>query len=423
MRSIRAADRLVKKHGWVRASRIAYTHLSLKRWRKWPVYGLPEFWRLGKVLRSRKWGGGGMGLPNPCAVEFAEKFAAYQDARFGICTSNGSAALYIAYKVAGLKWGDEIIVPAMTFSATATSAVEQGIRPVFADVDPKTMCVDPDAVRRSITPKTKAIVAVHFGAQIADMDALLAIAQDHGLPVIEDCAHAHGARWKGRGVGSMGALGCFSFEATKMITSGEGGIILTNDEKMADRCRSYANCGLKSREEDPPYTCLGSNYRLADIQAAMLMAQLKRLPAQTLRRQENMRLFTTLLNDIRGVRALSPHPNVSTQSGYIYYFRYLREECRNVPREQFVEDLRENGVPAIPNFYIPVYRSEEFGWRDAPIDLDYTQTTCPVAEHAAFNELVWIPHKVFLGGRRHVGRMARIIRELVESYRGEGDRV
>lgn len=422
MRSIRAANRLVKKHGWVRASRIAYTHLSLKRWRKWPVYGLPEIMKLGKALRSRQWGGGGMGSPNPYAIEFAEKFAAYQGARFGICTSNGSAALYIAYKVAGLKWGDEIIVPAMTFSATATSALEQGIRPVFADVDPKTMCVDPDAVRKSISPKTKAIVAVPFGAQMPDMDALLAIGHDHGLPVIEDCAHAHGAKWKGRGVGSMGALGCFSFEATKMITAGEGGIILTSDENMADRCRSYANCGLKTREGDSPHTCLGSNYRITDIQAALLLAQLERLPAQTRRRQENMRLFTKLLDGIRGVRTLRLHPNVSTQSGYIYYFRYLREDCGDVPRERFVGDLRENGVPAILDFYIPVYRSEEFGWRDAPIDVDYTNTRCPVAEQAGLKELVWIPHKVFLGSRRHMERMARIIRDLVESYRGEGNR-
>jgi dTDP-4-amino-4,6-dideoxygalactose transaminase len=422
MRSVKAANRLVRKYGLARASRIAYTHLSLKRWRKWPIYGLPEIWRLGKVLRSRQWGGGWMTSWNPYAIEFAEKFAAYHNARFGICTTNGSAALYIAYKVAGLKWGDEIIVPALTFSATATSALEQGIRPVFVDVDPKTMCIDPDAVRNSITPKTKAIAVVHFGAQIPDMDALLAIGHDHGLPVIEDCAHAHGAKWKGRGVGSLGALGCFSFEATKMMTAGEGGIILTNDENMADRCRSYVNCGRMTRDGDSPHTCLGSNYRISDLQAALLLAQLERLPAQTRRREENIRLFTKLLDDVRGVKTLRPHPNVTTQSGYLYYFRYLSEECCDVPREQFVGDLRELGVPAILDFYIPVYRSEEFGWRDAPIDVDYSDASCPVAEQATSKELVWIPHKVFLGGRRHIERMAKMIREVVESYRGEGNR-
>jgi dTDP-4-amino-4,6-dideoxygalactose transaminase len=152
----------------------------------------------------------------------------------------------------------------------------------------------------------------------------------------------------------------------------------------------------------------------------MLLAQLQRLPAHTRRRHENAKLFTRRLDDLRGVRALHPHPKVSTQSVFGYYFRYLAEECRGIPRERFIRDLRGNGIPAVEEIFVPVYRSEEFGWRDAPIDVDYTDTRCPVADKAASEELVWIPHRVFLAGRRQIEWMATIIGEILQEYRGAG---
>jgi dTDP-4-amino-4,6-dideoxygalactose transaminase len=419
MALVETFSRLVKRYGWRHALRYLVNHAFLRRHYTWPVYGRREFRQLRNVLRGREWGG--LPSPNRYAKEFAERFAAHQTARFGVCTTSGSTALYVAYKAAGLKRGDEILVPALTFSSTAGAALEQGIRPVFVDVDPGTMCIDPRATRDAVTPATKAIVAVHLGAQMADMDSLLALARERGLILIEDCAHAHGAKWEERGAGSLGTLGCFSFQSSKLMTAGEGGIILTNDEKIADRCHSYVNCGRKTRDEDVPQTCLGSNYRITDVQAALLLAQLQRLPAHTRRRHENAQLFTKLLDDLRGVRAMHPYPKVSTQSVFGYYFRYLAEECRGIPRERFIRDLRENGIPAVEEIFLPVYRSEEFGWRDAPIDVDYTNTRCPVAEQAASEELVWIPHRVFLAGRRQIEWMATIIDEVLRDIRGEGN--
>jgi len=308
-------------------------------------------------------------------------------------------------------------VPALTFSATASAALEQGIRPVFVDVDPGTMCIDPEAVRKAITPGTKAIVAVHLGAQMADMDSLLGIAHEHGIVVIEDCAHAHGARWGERGAGSLGSLGCFSFQASKILTSGEGGAILTNDERLAALCRSYVNFGRGAGGEGLSQTVLGSNHRMTDFQAAVLLAQLERLPAQTRRRHENVRLLTELLGGVQGVKVLRPYPKVSTQAAYGYYFRYVAAECGGVPRARFVQDIREHGIPAVEEMYLPVYRAAEFGWRDAPIEVDYANVRCPVAERAASEELVWIQHRAFLGGRRQMEWIAEVIDGLADRYR------
>jgi dTDP-4-amino-4,6-dideoxygalactose transaminase len=415
MAFLRTFRSLWKKYGWLHAGRYLLNHLLLRRHLNWPVYGSGEKRNLKKVLRSREWGG--VPFPNRFAGEFTRRFAAFQTARFGICTTNGTAALHVAYKAAGLGGGDEIIVPALTFSATASAALEQGIRPIFVDVDPGTMCIDAEAARQAITERTKAIVAVHLGSQMADMDSLLSISQEHGIPVIEDCAHAPGARWGDRGAGSLGALGCFSFQSTKVMTAGEGGMILTNDEKLAARCRSYVNFGREAVDGGLSQALLGSNYRMTDFQAAVLLAQLERLPGQTRRRNENARLLTGLLSNVQGVRTLRPYPKVSTQAVYGYYFRYLPDECGGVPRATFIRDLREHGIPALEDMYLPVYRSPDFGWRDAPIDVDFADVRCPVAERAASEELVWIQHRVFLGGRRQMEWMAEITDWLLKTYR------
>jgi dTDP-4-amino-4,6-dideoxygalactose transaminase len=410
---------LWNKYGLAHAGRYLVNHLLLRRHLNWPVYGSGEKRNLKQVLRSREWGG--LPFPNRFAEEFTKRFADLQTARFGVCTTNGTAALHVAYKAAGLEKGDEIIVPALTFSATASAALVQGIRPVFVDVDPGTMCIDAEAARQAITEKTKAIVAVHLGSQMADMDSLLAMAQECGIPVIEDCAHAPGARWGDRGAGSLGAMGCFSFQSTKVLTAGEGGMILTNDEKLAARCRSHVSFGREGGSEDTSQALLGSNYRMTDFQAAVLLAQLERLPDQTRRRHENARLLTELLGNVQGVRTLRPYPKVSTQAIYGYYLRYIPEDCGGVPRATFVRDLREHGIPALEEMYLPVYRSPEFGWRDAPIDVDYAGVRCPVADKAASEELVWMQRRVFRAGRREVEWMGGIIDWLLKRYRAGSD--
>jgi len=407
--------RLRSRRGLGHATRWLANYVLIPGNLKWPVHGRAERKNLAAVLRGGQWGG--VPFPNTFSRRFTERFAALHTARFGILTTNGTTALYAAYRAAGLRRGDEIIVPALTFSATASAALEQGIRPVFVDVDPRTMCIDVEAARKAITPATKAIVPVHLGAQMADMDALLALGRERGVAVIEDCAHAHGARWGDRGAGSLGILGCFSFQSTKLLTAGEGGLILTNDEALAARCRSYVNFGREAARGGEPQSLLGSNSRMTDLQAAVLLAQLDRLADQTRRRDAHARLLTRLLASVEGVEVLRPHEKVTTQAVYGYYFRYMKDACGGVPRGEFIRELQECGIPAIENMYVPVYRAPEFGWRDAPIEADYSNESCPVADRAASEQLVWIQHRAFLGNRAYIEWMAETIGDIVSGYR------
>ena len=197
----------------------------------WPVFGVPEEEALLGVLRSGKWGC----LDGGDAVEtFERRFAAAHSARHAIAVFNGTVALRIALMAAGVQAGDEVLVPPYTFLATATSVVECNATPVFVDIDPETYNMDPQRIESAITSRTRAIIPVYLGGQPADMDAIMAIADRHGLMVIEDAAHAHGSIYKNRSVGSLGHMSCFSFQSSKNMSSGEGGIILTNDDRLAD---------------------------------------------------------------------------------------------------------------------------------------------------------------------------------------------
>ena len=193
----------------------------------WPQYSAADAKRLELVLESRHWGG--YPVPSRYAGEFAERFAAMHGARYGLCVTNGTIALVAALTAAGVRFGDEVIVPAYTWDGTAAAVLFAGGVPVFADVDPDTYCLSVDAVRETITPRTRAIIPVHLAMRFAEMDPLVELAQKHGLKVIEDCAHAHGGQYKRRGAGSMGDLGCFSFQESKLMTAGEGGIVITSN--------------------------------------------------------------------------------------------------------------------------------------------------------------------------------------------------
>src|SRR5580658_10540006 len=199
----------------------------------WPVFDAREREQLEDVLTSSRWGG--YPSPNRKASEFAAAFSAYQGSRFAIPTTSGTSALEVALKALGVGAGDEVIVPAITFAATPYAAVACMARPVFADVSAANACIDPASVERLITRGTKAIIPVHYGASLADLDALAQISRAHSIPIVEDCAHVPGARFRDRGVGSHGSLGCFSFQSSKPMTAGEGGMITTDDPDLEQR--------------------------------------------------------------------------------------------------------------------------------------------------------------------------------------------
>jgi len=373
------------------------TPLRTKPWPEWPQFDEREERNLRRVLESRNWGG--FPSPNVIAGEFAERFAAYHGAKSGICTTGGTTALEVALRAAGLQRGDDVLVPALTFYATAFAALVQGFKPVFVDIDPDTWCIDVRQLERHITPDTRAILPVHLGSRMADMDAITEVARKHELVVVEDCAHMHGGFWRGRGAGSIGDLGCFSFQSSKLMTCGEGGIIITSDERLEERCHAYVNSGrVKTTDRQASEgTMLGWNYRITEFQAAVLLAQLERLPEQVERRNANIAHLERRIAEIEGLSTLAHDERMTTRSGYGVVLRYDERAWRGISRDRFVWALHNEGMKLYAAFYTPVYRTNLFAWKDAPIEVDYSQTSCPVAEQAAYKEMIWLPHEIFLG--------------------------
>ena len=386
--------------------------LRTKPWPDWPQYDQREVENLTRVVESRNWGG--FPSPNVMAGEFAERFAAHHGAKHGICTTGGTTALEVALRAAGLDRGDEVLVPALTFYATAFAALVQGFVPVFVDIDPETWCIDVTQIERHITPNTRAVLPVHLGSRIADMDAIAEIAKKHGLRVVEDCAHMHGAKWCGRGVGTMGDLGCFSFQSSKLMTCGEGGIILTSDDGLADRCHAYVNSGRvrTTDRQASEGTMLGWNYRITEFQAAVLLAQLERLPEQVATRDRNVAHLERRIAEIEGVSTLRRDDRQDTKSGYGVVLRYDASAWRGLPRDRFAWALYKEGMKLSGAFYTPVYKTPLFAWKDALIDVDYSDVRCPVAEKAAYEEMIWLPHEVFLGGESDIDDLCEGILKL-----------
>ena len=382
----------------------------------WPVHDEREVQAVREVIESGNWGG--FPSPNERAAKFAGAFASYHTARFGNCTASGTTALEVALKAAGVEAGDEVIIPALTFVATAAAALYMGAVPVFVDIDPDTWCIDPEAAAAAITDRTRAIVVVHLGSLIADMDRIVELARERRVRVIEDCAHMHGGFWRDKGVGSIGDLGCFSFQNTKLMTAGEGGIILTNDEELDRRCHSYVDCG-RLRPTDQPAKAqgvFGWNYRITEFQAAILSVQLERLPQQTQVREANKRLLTERLQRIDGVSTLKLDERITQPSGYGFYFRYHADVCGGVPRDRFIAAMWHEGILCHGAFYEPVYKDKLFAWQDSGVTADYSDVRCPNAERAAYEESVWLPHELFLGTERDVDDIATAVEKITAAW-------
>jgi dTDP-4-amino-4,6-dideoxygalactose transaminase len=390
----------------------------------WPQYLDEDARRLQQVLESRHWGG--YPVPSRLAGEFAARFAAMHGAKYGLCVANGTIALVAALHAAGIRFGDEVIVPAYTWDGTATSVLFAGGVPVFADVDPGTYCLDVAAARKAITPRTRAILPVHLAMRFTDMDPLLQLAREYDLQVIEDCAHVHGGQYKGRGAGSMGDLGCFSFQESKLMTAGEGGIVLTSNLRFFEHLQSQVNCGRASLTDRYRQRVLGSNYRMTELQAALLIGQLEMLPELAAKRTRAAALLGEALVGIEGVRALSPQPEITREAIYCYVFQY-RPGRPGVSRDLFVAALDAEGIPSDGRFYEPVYRSDLFYatpescpqlgvGRDQPVD--YSTVKCPVSERAAYEESVWLPQFLLIGCDQDIedigAAIAKVMRNLVE---------
>jgi dTDP-4-amino-4,6-dideoxygalactose transaminase len=388
----------------------------------WPIYSPHEKRALLKVLASRNWGG--YPFPNTVADRFAQKFAKFHGARYGLGVTNGTVAIQVALRAAGIKPGDEVIVPAYTWEGTVGPVLLLNAVPVFVDVSPETYCLDAGLIEPAVTERTRAILPVHLATSFADMDAVGRIARKHNLLVIEDCAHAHGGKWRNRGAGASGDLGCFSFQSSKLMTAGEGGAVITSSLEYHERAQSYVNCGRASASDRYGHRLIGFNYRITEFQAAILEAQLERLPQQAEKRKNHMEHLEERLKMIRGLAFLKRDKR-QAHAGYQYVFKYRAEAFGGIPRAAFLGALEMEGIPSDGAFYEPVYKSSLFpldpnefpalSWgRREPLNLK-EMYHCPESERAAYEESIWLPHHLFQAARKDVDDIADAVEKVCEN--------
>jgi dTDP-4-amino-4,6-dideoxygalactose transaminase len=372
-------------------------------WPKWPVVGAEEERLLLETLRSGNWWNRAFGHsldhqqnadgPESRVIEFQNRFAAYQDCAYGVCTSNGTVSLEIALRAAGVRPGDEVIVPPYTYFATASAVLTVGAVPVFADIDPDTYNLDPAQIEPLISEYTAAIIPVHFGGQPCRMDEINALAKKYNLAVIEDAAHAHGALYKGRKCGSLGHIGSFSFQFSKNMTAGEGGILTTNAAGLAEHCERLVWAGRKAGEPWYVHYELASNARITEFQAAVLLGQLARVEEQCRLRAANAAHLTELLAQVEGIAPLRLEAETTRSAYHLYIFRYAPAAFGGLARERFVQALLAEGITGAssgynhPLYANPLFASQPFGGGQ-----------CPNAERACAAEAVWLPQNLLLAG-------------------------
>ena len=362
----------------------------------WPIFGKAEEKALIEVLRSGKWGIGG-----EKNAEFSQAYAKWLGVRRVVTCTNGTAAIEIALRAIGVKPADEVIVPSYTFVATASSVLSIGAVPVFADIEPETYMMDPDSVEAVITPKTKAIIPVYIGGDPADLDRILKIARDRDLRVVEDAAQAHGAEWNGKRIGGDGDIAIWSFQSSKNLTAGEGGALSTNNEEIGEDAWSIMNCGRRKDRQWYEHFILGSNFRMTEFQAAILLKQLAKVEGQMKIRDKNAAYLAKRLKEVEGIAPLEAYPQTTRHAHHLFIMRYDQNAFGGVPKEKFVKTVNKEGIPLAPGYTIPLHELPAIRNYSLPyVNLDYSTTKLPVTEHACKEEGMWFHQSVLLGTRR-----------------------
>ena len=384
----------------------------------WPLFDESDVSEVTAIAQSGEWA-------NPdckgSVEKFEKEFADFCGSRFALSCVNGSVALRLALIASGVRPGDEVIVPPYTFIATASIVIEANCVPVFVDIHPDTYNIDPSKIEAAITPATRAIIPVHFAGMGCDMDRIMAIAAKHNLVVIEDAAHAHGGEYKGKKLGSIGHAGTFSFQSSKNLTAGEGGMIITDDEQYYERMNSLRNVGRVKGGQWYEHHYLGCNYRITQFQSALLSSQLRRLDAQTRKRDENGKYLSELLEAIPGISPLHRSAEITIHTYHLFIFRYDKSVFGGLPKAEFARMLAAEGVPAFmgypqPLYKQPVFQKKNFMCYAIPEEVDYSKVSCPVAERACYEEGVWILQHAMLGERSDMEDFANAIRKIQQHH-------
>ena len=381
----------------------------------WPYFDETERRGLAEVLESGVW----WRTPGTKTLEFEGAFARFHGARHGLAVTNGTAALEVAMAVLGLQPGDEVIVPNFTFVATASAVLFANVLPVLVDVHPDTYCLDPELTEAAITPNTKAIVAVHMGGHPANLDALKELADKNGIALIEDCAHAHASEWRGKRVGTFGIGGTFSFQASKLMTAGEGGMVISNDDAFERAARSVHDCGRLPGEWFYSHFSYGSNYRLSEWQGVILTAQLGRLDGQTRLRHKHARWLDKELSTIPGITPQKLDERCTRNGQYAYIFHVNGKEFAGISTDGFVAAMNAEGIPnqaSYPPLHeLDMFRNGSYRKRlsgpQATAEHAFLRQTFPQTQKAAW-ETVWFPQPVLLGDEADMREVVAALRKI-----------
>ena len=390
---------------------------------QWPIVGEQEVAWMSDVVRSGRWSWLG-----EHERAFCEAFRQFIGTKYCMCLANGTVALQCALQAVGVGPGDEVIVPGLTWVATAQAALDIGANVVLVDIDPETLCIDPHAFEAAITPKTKAVVPVHLYGCMCDMDAVTGIAQRHGLKVVEDVAHQHGSRWRDTRAGAIGDAGSFSFQQSKVLTCGEGGAVTCSDDGVYEIAFALKHVGWRPADlAQSPYESLvpadryGHNYRITEMQAVLLRGGLRRLEDQNRRREENVAYIAGQLEKIGGpLRAVKRDPRVTCQAYYAMTCYFDPGKAEGVTRDMYAAALGAEKV-RLDGAYPPVYRSKLLNlydrtspipYRDLGVVQDYRNLRLPNTERACGETAVMIEQSQLLGDRAYIDQIVAAARKV-----------
>ncbi len=392
--------------------------IRTKPYPQWPVFDQRDIDAVSHVIQSGRWGG--LPYPGPNTARFAEKFLELQGGNYAVLMMNGTITMEVALRAAGIGWGDEVIVPAYTFQATAYAPMAAGAIPVIVDIDPENYCIDPLEVKKAITDRTKAIIVVHLAAQITDMDAIMELAEERDLVVIEDAAHAHGAQWRSMGSGTLGDFGSFSLQSLKSLTTGEGGVLVCKDEHMAERAASIIDCGRPKDLEGKEYT-MGVNYRWPELQAALGLVALERFPEQFRQRTAMADFLEEGISELPGIQLLKRDLRLTRRNLYRYIIK-MDTAYFNCKHDVFCKALSAEGIP-VDTGYPAMHRYELFqpSLSKLPVPtafpeyFDFKHMSFPVSERASEQESVWMGEAIFRAGKEGVDDLINGIQKIIEN--------
>jgi dTDP-4-amino-4,6-dideoxygalactose transaminase len=388
---------------------------------EWPIYDKNEIDVVLDVIKSRNWWGGFPGDHQGENVwKFQEEFSRFQEAKHCIAVCNGTVAIESVLMALNIGLGDEVIVSDYTFVASASSVIATNAVPIFCDINPDTLVMDVYKIESLITERTKAIIPVHLGGNPVELDRLLEIANRYDLEIIEDCAHAHGSRYKGKRVGNWGVAGTFSFQASKVLTSGEGGAIICNSDELADKIYSYIDCGRKKNSYFYAHFSYGTNYRLGEFHSAILRKQLDKFPKQHKLRNENAHYLGSKLNEIEGIQVMKQTPGTEECGYYVYPFVFDPSQFNGMTKKEFKRKLNKNGIPT-DDCYPPLHRLDCFKNNVLKKGIDYDKANWggeksndinfPVVSEI-YSRSIEFPHEILLTSKDKLDSIVEYIKSL-----------